>query len=79
MQMRDINFTLSFYSAGQRDRGKNVRPLAITQMQRPNCQGQGGAEGPDAGSLTEEGAEGPRRLSRNKRPLGKTFSTKVEN
>ena len=27
----------------------------------------------------KEGAEGPRRLGRNKRPLGKKFSTKVEN
>ena len=58
---------------------KTSAPLAITQIQRPTCQGQGGAEGPDAGSLTEEGAEGPRRLGRNKRPLGKKFSTKVEN
>ena len=58
---------------------KTSAPLARTQKQRPSCQGQGGAEGPDAGSLTEEGAEGPRRLGRNKRPLGKKFSTKVEN
>ena len=58
---------------------KTSAPLARTQIQRPTCQGQGGAEGPDAGSLTEEGAEGPRRLGRNKRPLGKKFSTKVEN
>ena len=58
---------------------KTSAPLASTQIQRPTCQGQGGAEGPDAGSLTEEGAEGPRRLGRNKHPLGEMFSTKIEN
>ena len=58
---------------------KTSAPLARTQIQRPTCQGQGGAEGPDAGPVAEEGAEGPRRLGRNKRPLGKKFSTEVEN
>ena len=67
-----------YYSAGKRDRGKNSSvPLARAQ-QSPPCQGQGGAEGPDADPFGEEGAEGPRRLGRTSAPLGKSFRRKLK-
>ena len=47
------------YSAGKRDRGKNFSvPLARAQ-QKPPCQGQGRAEGPDTGPIAEEGPKAP--------------------
>ena len=57
---------------------KTSAPLARAQ-QSPLCLGQGGAEGPDAGPLPEEGAEGPRRLGRTSAPLGKSFQRKLKN
>ena len=68
----------NYYSAGKRDRGKNSSvPLARAQYS-PSSQGQGGAEGPDAGPIAEEGAEGPRRLGRTSAPLGKSFRRKLK-
>ena len=52
--------------------------LVYNPSERERRSDERGARSP-ASSLTEEGAEGPRRLGRNKRPLGKKFSTKVEN
>ena len=73
-----ISMRYNHYSAGKRDRGKNSSvPLASAQ-QSPPCQGQGGAEGPDAGPLSEEGAEGPRRLGRTSAPLEKSFRRKLK-
>ena len=49
------------------------------QVQRPSCQGQGVAEGPDAGSFTDQ--EGPKPLddsAETSAPSGNTFSSKVE-
>ena len=66
------------HSAGQRDRGKNVRPNARTQIQRPTCQGQGGAEGPDAGSLTEEGPKAPDDSAKTSAPWEKSFRQKLK-
>ena len=66
------------YSAGKRDRGKNSSvPLARAQ-QKPSCEGQGGAEGPDAGPIAEERAEGPRRLGRTSAPIEKSFRQKLK-
>ena len=67
-----------YYSAGKRDRGKNSSVPLARALQSPPCQGQGGAEGPDAGPFAEEGAEGPRRLGRTSAPLGKSFRRKLK-
>ena len=45
----------------------------------PLARAKEGPKAPTQARSTEEGAEGPRRLGKNKRPLGKKFSTKVEN
>ena len=64
---QNIDICIICYSAGKRDRGKKKKK----KKKKKKSLGQGGAEGPDAGLSTEEGAEGPRRLGRTQAPLGK--------
>ena len=74
-------FIIIDYSAGKRDRGKTPPSPLPGPKQNPSLQllGQGGAEGPDAGPVVEEGAEGPRRLGPTSASSEKSFRRKLKN
>ena len=77
----DDNVFGTCYSAGKRDRGKTPPSPLPGPKQNPSLQllGQGGAEGPDAGPVVEEGAEGPRRLGPTSASSEKSFRRKLKN
>ena len=71
----NLSFKSSCYSAGKRDRGKKQKT-----KQGPPCQGQGGAEGPDAGSFYGGGGRRPPTTRANTgAPRKKSFQQKLKN
>ena len=71
--MYKLNHDIKYYSAGKRDRGKKKK------KKKKKSLGQGGAEGPDAGSFYGGGGRRPPTTRANTgAPEKKKFSTKVE-